>query len=98
MSETGSSGPRQDAFRAINLMILTKQTRSKGIDKNMNAEAMRSDLEAFLNRALHEGWHGWPTKSEAQRQIQTLRTQKTQAGVCRLPQVGTETASKANSY
>jgi hypothetical protein len=79
-------------------MILTTHICSKGIDKNMNAEAMRSDLEAFLNKALHEGRQGWPTKSGAEGQIQTLRTQKTQAAICRVPQVGTERALKADSY
>jgi len=31
----------------------------------MDSEAMRSDLEAFVNRGLQEGWHGWPTRREA---------------------------------
>jgi hypothetical protein len=30
----------------------------------MKAQAMRSDLEAFLNKALQEGWRGWPAKAE----------------------------------
>lgn len=28
----------------------------------MSAEEMRSDLEAFVNRGLSEGWCGWPMK------------------------------------
>lgn len=28
----------------------------------MSAEEMRSDLEAFVNRGLSEGWSGWPMK------------------------------------
>lgn len=28
----------------------------------MNADAMRMELESFLNEGLNKGWGGWPTK------------------------------------
>ncbi len=30
----------------------------------MSAEEMRTELEAFVNKGLREGWCGWPVKQE----------------------------------
>lgn len=31
----------------------------------MSSEEMRTELEAFVNAGLREGWSGWPLKGES---------------------------------
>ncbi len=32
----------------------------------MSSEAMRIEMESFINCAISEGWGGWPRKEDAQ--------------------------------
>jgi hypothetical protein len=41
----------------------------------MSAEEMRTELEAFVNKGLREGWCGWPLKEGWSRGLRRARLQ-----------------------